>query len=498
MQQSYVIGVDIGTGSTKAVAVTPLGKVLANAQAYYSTAKTNPLFSEQDPEIIWNAFLTTIKNVATQLQAPPLAVGLSSCMHSLVLVDKKGTAITPNTTWADRRSAGIAAALRSAPDGERIYKSTGTPLHAMSPLCRIRWYREHAPDLFQAAAMFISIKEYIWYKLFGVYEIDYSIASATGLFDIETLRWFPLSLQFCGVQSSRLSTPVATQHIQRNIPSALATALQIPATTPFCIGASDGCLANVGSYALEPGTAAVTIGTSGAVRLAHHQPIATFPDMLFNYRLTESLFICGGAVNNGGNVAQWLVQQFLKSEATEKGYAALFEQAAAAPAGSQGLLCLPYLTGERTPLWDEKACGVYFGFDMRHEKKHFIRAALEGVCYALHGILKKLERATGAIHTLHVSGGMVRSALWMQMLADVTGKKIRLLHTEDASALGGALLCMKALGITDNYIAVQESTGERLEPCKENHALYQKGFAVFEALYPALKATMHQLHDFNL
>jgi gluconokinase len=192
------------------------------------------------------------------------------------------------------------------------------------------------------------------------------------------------------------------------------------------------------------------------------------------------------------------VQQFLKSGANEDGYAALFEQAAAVPAGSEGLTCLPYLTGERTPLWDEKACGVYFGFNMRHGNAHFIRAALEGVCYALYDILKKLEHAAGAVHTLHVSGGMVRSPMWMQMLADVTGKEVRLLHTEDASAIGAALICMKALGITDNYTIRQDNTMERLAPSALNHAVYQNGFALFSTLYPALKTTMHQLHDFNL
>jgi gluconokinase len=497
MQQSYVIGVDIGTGSTKAVAVTPSGNVLANAQAYYPTQKTNPLFSEQDPEAIWQAFVDTIRSIAAQTDAPPAAVGLSSCMHSLILVDKNGTPVTPNSTWADRRSAGIAAALRSSPEGETIYAATGTPLHAMSPLCRIRWYREQAPEIFDAAAKCISIKEYIWHKLFGVYEVDYSIASATGLFDITALDWFPLSLRFCGIAGNRLSTPVPTHHIQTQLPTGIASALQIPAETPFCIGGSDGCLANVGSYALEPGTAAVTIGTSGAVRIAHHKPVIRYPDMLFNYRLTDAMFICGGAVNNGGNVAQWLVQQFLRTNATEEGYTALFDQAAAVPAGSAGLICLPYLSGERTPLWDEKACGVYFGFDMHHGTGHFLRAALEGVCYALYDILKKLEQSAGPVHTLHVSGGMVRSPMWMQLLADVTGKKVRLLHTEDASALGAALFCMKALHITEDYIAVQESSPELLEPCMTKNAVYQNGFTVFHTLYPALKNAMHKLHDFN-
>lgn len=494
MQQPYIIGLDIGTGSTKGVAVAPSGHVLAQAQVHYSMLNTNSLFSEQDPAVIWAAFVETIQTLRANIPTPPAAISLSSCMHSLLLVDANGVPLTPNSTWADRRSAAIAAALRKTAAGELIYKATGTPLHAMSPLCKIAWFQLHQPDILMRAAKAISIKEYIWHKLFSVYEVDHSIASATGLFDIQKLEWFSPSLQFCGITASQLSLPVATKHWRSGLCASAATLLNLPAETAFCIGASDGCLANVGSNALEPGIAAVTIGTSGAVRIANARPIPVYPEMIFNYCLDEGLFICGGAVNNGGNLVQWLLQQFLEIPSlTATDYTALFDLVATAPAGSDGLLCLPYLNGERTPLWDEQACGVFWSIRPQHGKAHFVRAALEGSCLALYAVLKMLEQASGPIHSLYVSGGIVHSAVWMQLLADVTGKKLRLLQTEDASAVGAALLCFKAMGVTKKYAVKTTTTGQTITPNAANHALYEKAVPLFKELYTTLKATMQHL-----
>src|SRR5215218_9337703 len=178
MEQPYVIGIDIGTGSTKAVAVAHSGAVRATAQVHYTTHPNKSHLSEQDPEDIWQAFVKTVKAITAKLPAPPAALSLSSCMHSLILMNGSNKPLTPNITWADRRSAAIAEQLRMVPEGAELYKVTGTPLHAMSPLCKLRWFRDCEPERFKKINKAISIKEYIWFKLFGVYEVDHSIASA--------------------------------------------------------------------------------------------------------------------------------------------------------------------------------------------------------------------------------------------------------------------------------------------------------------------------------
>ena len=414
-------------------------------------------------------------------------------MHSVLIVDESGHPMAPAMLWSDTRSAAIAAQLRNGPEGIRIYQATGTPVHAMSPLCKIAWLRQHQPQLFDAAARFISIKEYIWYRLFGVFEIDDSMASATGLFDILQRQWHPPALSFSGIGEDRLSQPVRTHH-HRTTSFLNRKELQFLDGIHFIIGASDGCLANIGGFATKPQTAALTIGTSGAVRICTGSPITEPDAMLFNYLLDEQTFVCGGPVSNGGNVAEWVLQHFLQSGKPEQeDYDRLFARIEKIPAGSEGLLFLPYLHGERAPVWDASASASFFGIRHQHSQDHFLRAAIEGVCYALCHILHFLEKESGAIKQLHVSGGFIHSRQWMQILADVTGKRLCLIQSEDASAAGAALLGMKLLGWTDP--AKKWLAGSRfLQPDQHRHAAYQKYFEVYKGLYAAMKNSMQQLH----
>lgn len=452
----YIIGIDIGTGSAKAIAMNHEGSIIADAQFFYPTENIQPGYSEQDPKVIWNAFVNCIKKIISVLKYPPVSISFSSAMHSLMVLNKKNMHITPLITWADTRCGSIAERLRNLTEAEQIYNATGTPIHSMSPLCKIIWLRENKPRIFKAAFKFISIKEFIWYQLFKKYEIDHSIASATGLFNIESLEWNKPSLQLCGINASQLSEPVPTDLIRKDINSATASLLSIPASTSFCIGASDGCLANVGSYAIEKGTAALTIGTSGAVRIASSKPILNFGAMSFNYILDNKTFICGGPVNNGGNIIDWLFQTFLNiSHPSEKDYKNLFKSISKIPAGSKGLIFLPYLHGERSPVWDEKSSGIFFGIKPFHTNAFFLRATLEGICYSMNQVLGIVESSTKKIVQLNVGGGFINSKAWLEILADITGKKLCLIETEDSSAVGAILLNMKALKMIKNYSALK-------------------------------------------
>ncbi len=494
----YVTGVDIGTGSTKAVAMNNKGEVIAASQAYYSTNNPSPGYYEQDPEVIWEAFVNCIKEISKKLQHVALTVSFSSGMHSLMVIGKNNKPVTPLITWADTRSEKIAGEIRDSANAENIYKATGTPIHSMSPLCKIIWLKENEPAIFANAFKFISIKEFIWYRLFNEYQIDYSIASATGLFNIETFTWNDTSLQLCTISSAQLSKIVATDFARNDVQPESADILGIEVNTTFCIGASDGSLANIGSYAIDAGTAALTIGTSGAVRIANAKPVYNFSAMIFNYVLDDKTFICGGPTNNGGNVVAWLFKTFLKNlKPSEEDYKNFFKDIETIPAGSEGLLFLPYLDGERAPVWDEKSSGVFFGIKSFHSNAHFLRAAIEGICYSLNNVLQIVEESTSPVLQLHVSGGFVHSKIWMQILADVTGKKICLMQTEDASSIGAALLYMKSISIIKNYSSLQPANNITIEPNLNNHTLHEKYYSIFKNLYEPLKESMHQLHEIN-
>ncbi|HTD42461.1 MAG TPA: gluconokinase, partial [Mucilaginibacter sp.] len=427
----YVLGIDIGTGSVKAVAVDLKGNSFGDCQQHYSFNAPKPGYHEQDPEQIWGAFTASIKGIIEKTGTQPLAISLSSAMHSLIAVDKNGNPLAPMMTWADNRSAEIAVGLRATERGMSIYKATGTPIHSMSPLCKIIWIRENNPELFNKTHKFISIKEHIWHKLFNEFVIDHSMASSTGLFDIIQLKWYDDALNLAGIAPALLSAPVSTDYNK----SGAALDFLKPDIL-FVAGASDGCLANLGSMATKPGIAAMTIGTSGAVRVASNKPLPNTEAMTFSYILDNDIYICGGPINNGGVAMQWWLKNIAGPNPAENDYDRLFSQIAKVPSGSNGLIFLPYLTGERAPIWDSESCGNFFGVKLQHTLADFSRAVLEGICYAMKDVLDAVQQNAQPITQINISGGFTKSEVWVQTLTDITGKNLAILQADDASAVG--------------------------------------------------------------
>lgn len=479
----YLLGIDIGTGSCKAVAVSVSGDVLFQTKQFYSSNSPKPGYAEQNPEDIWNAFQQCFHALTKKL-APPAAISLSSAMHSLMAVSATNEPLSPLIIWADKRAKDIAEELRSKETGKEIYSATGTPIHSMTPLCKLMWFKKNQPQLQKKTAKWIGIKEYIWFKLFGEFEIDQSIASATGLFNIHCKKWNEASLHLAGVVPSDLSRVVKTGHFREDMNKKIALQLKINVNTPVCIGASDGCLANLGSNAVKRGNAALTIGTSAAVRLAHPKPVCDYKSMMFSYILDENTFICGGPANNGGVIIPWLFRTFLNIEnPTAEDYEQLFRRIDKIPAGSEGLVFVPYLLGERAPVWDEDASGMFFGIKYQHTTDHFLRAAVEGVCLTLNEIIESLESLSEKIRELNISGGFVKSKIWTQILADVTQKKLRLYEIHDASCLGAVQLAMRDLPQFKEHQPDKEKAFTEIVPHATNANAYKTAMKVFKSIY---------------
>lgn len=495
--QTYILGVDIGTGSIKAVAVGLDGEAITSTQRHYPLMQPEPSFAEQDPELIWQGFLNCIREIIDRL-GQPQAISLSSAMHSLILVDQEGKPLTNMINWADTRSATIAYQLRSSPEGKNLYEQTGTPIYSMSPLSKIIWFRENRKGLFDETAKFISIKELVWFRLFGRFQVDHSIASATGLFDILKFCWSKEALKLAGINVDQLSEPLSTSYMRQDMELDIAKILGIKEALPWMIGANDGCLANLGSGANQPKTVALTIGTSGAVRMVSNKPLYNFKAMTFNYILDEQTYICGGAINNGGLILNWLLEKFMVKEAlSASGYQQLFAAIEPLPAGNDGLLFLPYLTGERTPLWDSNSCGVYFGIKTVHTQSNFLKAALDGVCFAICHVLDALSQSSGKIEEIRVSGGFTASPVWVQLMADISGKKLTVVQAEDASAIGAAFLAIKTGKFVGFKLKDDAQTSQIIEPNLEKHQIYSTYYRLFIKLYEDLKESMHQLAQIN-
>lgn len=488
----YVIGIDVGTGSTKALGIDSKGNVHSSAHASYTTYQPQPDRSEQDPEAIWAAVVQCIRRITKDLNSSPKAISFSTAMHSLIGIGAGDKPITPMITWADNRASSIAEALYTTPKGKEFYRDNGTPIHAMTPLCKIKWFQENEPELFGRITRFVSIKEYIWYKVFGIWEVDFSIASATGLMDILKLSWNKEALNWCGITTEQLSDIRPADFSRQTSSSRVHDGFGTDANTQYYLGGSDGCMANIGSFAITHGKAALTIGTSGAVRVASPKPIINDKAMTFNYRLDDNTFICGGPTNNGGGVLRWYAEKMLgKDLSSSADYHDILDDVVSISPGSDGLIFLPYIFGERAPLWNSEACGTFFGIRSTHTQPHFTRAVIEGISMALHGIAELMENNGLAIDEVHVSGGFVHSPEWLQVLADVFGKKICLVHTSDASALGAAYLALKSSGYIGDYTELKSKGGRDILPNSSNHEAYKAHQLKFNQLLESLLPFMN-------
>lgn len=480
----YYLGIDIGTTSAKAVAFSKTGQVLASYCCTYKMYHEQPAWSEQDPEEVLQAVIDCSNKVIAILSSHrPLIVAFSSAMHGLLVIDKYNKPLTKCMIWADNRAGEIAERLKNTEWGKEIYYSTGVPIHAMSPLCKLIWLKENEPSLFKKAYKYISIKEYIFHKLFNEYIVDTSVASATGLLNLKTLAWDEKILNFLEITTSSLSQVVSTK-LKRTYNKGTSSneILQwlMPGGTQFIIGGSDGALANLGTGAVEINSMAISIGTSGAARIVVKQAQTDIKMRTFCYHIKDDFYIVGGPSNNGAIVLEWLKDTLLESK---ESFSELFEKAATVNPGSEELIFIPYILGERAPVWNSKARGIFFGLSINHAKGHLVRACMEGVIYSLYSIAKILLEKR-VITEIHATGGFTHSCLWLQMLADVCNIKVLVSGAVESSALGAVMIGMEAMEIEP---FAKKEILSCYTPDLLNHEIYMKGFEKFERIYDALK-----------
>ena len=501
------VGVDIGTTSTKTLAYGPDGGILAEESRDYPLRSPKPGYAEQDPDEIFEAVMDSLANVVATLKKREAGevscVSFSAAMHSLLALDDNGKPLTASLTYADNRAARQSERIRDELGGPEIHRRTGTPVHPMSPLTKLLWFKEEAPDTFETAARWVSVKEYVFYRLFGEYVVDHSIASATGLFNLAALDWDAEVLEMLGLPHEKLSRPVSTTYVIEGLQDDSAERLGLDPNTPFVVGANDGVLANIGVGAIESGVVACSIGTSGAVRVVVDKPKVDDELKLFCYALTEDRWVIGGPINNGGVALQWTLEKLFPGiikEAEGKGrdpHELANELAEGVPAGSGGLIFLPYLTGERAPYWNPDLRAVFFGLNRGHGHEHLIRAVLEGVIYQMHAVARSLESVVGEPREIRATGGFAQSNLWRQIMADIFGREISFPESYESSCWGAALLGMKALGAIDSLDTAKEMTNisTRQAPHQENLSVYKDLNGIFDRLYERLEPEFKALAE---
>lgn len=437
MQPAYFVGLDMGTTAVKAVAFRADGTLLASQEQAYALLQPSEGAAEQQPDDLLAAAAQCLRRLLASLGRPPEGIGLSTAMHSLLLLDGARRPCSPLFTWADTRAQAVVADFSPAQQ-RALLARTGTPVHPMSPLVKLRWLARERATSFSKAAYISDIKSYLvdrWTQE-GLC-LDTNLASASGLMDIRRLAWDEDACALAGIQPAQLPQIVApTQQLrwQPAVASDLGTA-----GVPLFIGGADGCLANLGSQLAE-GEVAMTIGTSAALRLTHQKPQIDPSLGLFNYHLLDKTYVMGGASNNGGNLIAWLFK-LLRHPYQNIGELL----AAAAEVSSDGLVFQPYLFGERAPIYQADAAAAFLHIRSHHQVPQLARAVLEGMLDNLLEIHRHIEAAAGPSRRIVASGGFVQSPYWLELFAARAGCPLVVANQPQASAYGAALVAQRGL-----------------------------------------------------
>jgi gluconokinase len=500
---AWYLGIDIGTGSCKSVAIDPAGVVLGLGASAYEQAGTDRGWKEQDPQALVVAMVTSARAAIEQAQVSGSAcqgLSLGGAYHSLMAVDRSGRPLTGVSTWVDDRATSQAAAVRQAGHAQALYRQTGCPVHSMYPLYKLIWLRESQPETFQRAARFISGKEYVYERLTGEPLVDFGIAAGSALLNTHSLDWNPLSLDLAGIEPARLSILCDPTHVIDRLNPELAAEMGIPATTRLVAGSADAVNSSLGAGATVPGTATCMIGTSGAFRIVAAEPLLDPQARSWCYAIDPGHWLVGGAINNGGLSLSWwrsVLNQalILAGEGSQIPFEELVALASEADPGAGGLICLPFFAGERSPYWNMNARAVFFGMSLQHDLRHLTRALLEGVAYRLRSVQEVLVELGAHIHQVMASGGFTQSHTWPQILADVLQSTLLVPESGETSSLGAAYWALLGTGqvqtIADLHTLVR--VGQRYEPDPRAAAVYDTQYPLYQELYAVLRPAFEKI-----
>lgn len=442
-----VIGLDVGTTATK-VSAFGIGKPWRHTVVReYPLLHPEPGWEVQDPQVIVAAVLGALTGcVGAVGGASVVAVSISTAMHGLIGLGPDDRPLTPLLTWADSRAADEARHLVESGQALELHHTSGTPVHSFSPLTKLMWFGRHEAELSSQVRSWIGLKDWIILALTGTLATELSSASGTGLLDLSTRDWNPAALELAGVEITQLPQVLPTTSAL-GLSKSVAARVGLPTATPVVLGAGDGPLGNLGTGALGEGVVGLSLGTSGALRMVVDRPVVDPRGRLFCYALTDDTWVIGGAVSNGGIVVRWCGDVFGSDLPSRSGNADqdLLALARSVPAGSDGLVMLPYLLAERAPLWDPGLKGAFLGVQGRHTRGHFVRAAVEGVGLQLSAILDELEEVT-PVTSVRATGGVFRSSVWRDVLAAVLDRPLTVTGGAEGSALGAAALALHGLG----------------------------------------------------
>ena len=492
-----LLGIDLSTTGAKALLIDEKGNVVSSATTALNLSSPRPLWSEQDPAEWWEATATSIRQALADANITGdavAAIGLTGQMHGLVVLDEQERVLRPAILWNDQRCGAECDEIRARVSLERLVQITGNDALTGFTAPKILWLENHEPDVHRRIRHVLLPKDYIRYKLTGTLAMDKADGSGTMLFDLRERTWSSEIVSALNIDPEWLPPtfegPETTSEVSRE--AAVETGLR--AGTPVVAGGGDQSAQAVGVGVVRPGAMAVTLGTSGVVFAATESPLIEPQGRLhaFCHAVPERWHLMGVMLSAAGSL-QWYHDKL----AHDRTFAELVNDAAEVPAGSDGLIFLPYLSGERTPHPDPLARGAWIGLTTRHGQAHLTRSVLEGVAFGLNDIFNLMKDVgLGAVNQIRVSGGGAKSELWRQIIADVFDAELVTVNTTEGAAFGAALLAGVGAGVwsdVDEACAQTIVVKDRISPNAETVASYRAIYQQYESLYPLLKQTFHAL-----
>jgi len=493
---AHVLGIDVSTTATKAVLVDPSGVVVGIGSAEYGYEVPQPLWSEQDPELWWSGAVAAIRSVlaSTGVAGTDIAaIGLTGQMHGAVLLDAADAVLRPAILWNDQRTAAECDAIRAAVGRERLIAITGNDALTGFTAPKLVWVRDHEPDVWRRVAHLLLPKDFVRLRLTGEHALDKADGAGTILFDLAARDWSPVVLGALGIDPAWMPPTFEGPMPTGGVTTSAAAATGLRPGTPVVAGGGDQAANAVGTGVVSPGTVALSLGTSGVIFAATDRPIFEPAGRVhaFCHAVPDRWHLMSVMLSAAGSL-RW----FREALAPDLSFADLVEAAGEVPAGSDGLLFLPYLTGERSPHPDPLARGAFVGLTVRHDRRHLTRAVLEGVAFGLRdGLDLMIAAGMPAPGEIRVSGGGTSSALWRQILADVLDAEIATVNTTEGAAFGAALLGAVGAGwfsTVDTACAALVSATRVAVPGADAGA-YAERHAAYRELYPALSPTFRRL-----
>lgn len=492
--KKYLLGIDIGTSSCKVAVFEASGKLCASASEEYELFRPERGFAEQSPEDWWWATCKALNTIfdKSDVRADEIAaVGVAAQSWACVAVDSEGNALCRAPIWMDTRAEGICADLRQSIDESEIFKICGNPLSPTYTTAKVLWMKQNLPSAYEKTCKILQANSYIVLRLTGKMTQDISQGYGWHCFDVNKLGWDTDIARLLGIDTHLLPEVYPCDSVVGSVTEQASRLTGLVSGTPVVTGGLDAACATLGVGVIENGQTQEQGGQAGGMSICLDKPYSDMRLILSPHVVPNRWLLQGGTVGGGG-VMRWLDRE-LGEHGLESGtnsFNRLNELAASVAPGSDGLIFLPYMAGERTPIWDPDAKGVYYGLDYTKTRAHLIRAGMEGVAYSLRHNLEIAETAGATVNCLVASGGSANSSLWNQIKADVTGKILTVTASEAATTRGAAILAGVGVGMFDSYTQaiIQDKTQPVVYyPDPAAKKVYGESYLRYLELYPRLK-----------